>query len=228
MTQSNPLLEATEQTLKARDKTVLKALDYAFDKAINGIGPLDSASKLAKDYISKHKSSDAAASALVQWQMVKAASSGFVSGLGGLITIPVTLPANIVSVSFVQIRMAAAISQIYGYDPKDDQVRTLVYASLCGNAAGEAIKGVLKEVTTKISVNALRQLPASAIAQINQAIGFRLLTKFGQQGSINLSKSVPIIAGVVGGTFDALTTRAIGHVAISVFKSNSEQPEELK
>jgi hypothetical protein len=38
--------------------------------------------------------------------------------------------------------MIAAIAHMGGHDPKDDRVKTLVCASLCGNAAKDFIKEV--------------------------------------------------------------------------------------
>jgi hypothetical protein len=38
------------------------------------------------------------------------------------------------------------------------------------------------------------------ITKINQKVGFRLLTKFGSKGVINLGKMVPLTGGIIGGT----------------------------
>ncbi|MGO2174028.1 MAG: EcsC family protein, partial [Staphylococcus equorum] len=69
-------------------------------------------------------------------------TSGFLTGLGGMITLPVALPANITSVVYVQMRMIAAIAHIRGYDLKDDEVKTLVYLCLTGQTAGDILKDV--------------------------------------------------------------------------------------
>lgn len=44
-------------------------------------------------------------------------------------------------------------------------------------------------------------------------MGFRLLTKFGEKGVINLGKAIPLIRGIVGATFDSVATNTIGNVA---------------
>jgi hypothetical protein len=44
-----------------------------------------------------------------------------------------------------------------------------------------------------------------------------LLTKFGQTGAVNLGKAVPILGGIIGGTFDSVSTKIIGKVAIKSF-----------
>ena len=102
---------------------MMQLLDKAYDAAVSGSVPgTDSAEDLARDYQNDYDEPLKAAEALVRWQNVKAGTSGCVTGLGGLITIPVALPANITSVIYVQIRMIAAIAKIGGYDLHDDRV----------------------------------------------------------------------------------------------------------
>ncbi|WP_257575197.1 EcsC family protein [Vibrio parahaemolyticus] len=86
----------------------------AYDKAINGVAGLDSAQELALSYIKESSDPISQANSLIRWQNTKAGTSGFLTGLGGLITMPVTLPANITSVMYVQIRMIAAIAHMGG------------------------------------------------------------------------------------------------------------------
>ena len=58
----------------------------------------------------------------------------------------VTLPANIASVLFVQIRMIVAIAYLAGHDLKDDRVKTMVYVCLVGNGVAELLKNLGIEV----------------------------------------------------------------------------------
>ena len=47
----------------------------------------------------------------------------------------------------------------------------------------------------------LKKIPGKALVAINQRIGYRLITKFGEKGIINLGKAIPLIGGVVGGKY---------------------------
>jgi hypothetical protein len=216
---SSLLTDAAAPSLKSRQKLVLKALDYAYEAAIEGVGPFESAKKLADYYSKRLETKDKAVQSLIRMQIAKASTSGFVTGLGGIITIPVTLPANVVSVALIQVRMATAIAYLNGFDPREDRVKTLVYLTLCGSAAGETIKTILKETGVKISLGLLRKVPGSLILAINRQIGFRLITKFGATGTINLSKAIPIVSGAVCATFDGVTTRMIGMYAVQFFST---------
>jgi hypothetical protein len=196
---------------------MMQLLDWSYDKAINGTVGLDSSIELAESYKKHDGSLYEQVNSLIRWQNTKSATSGFITGLGGVITLPVAIPANIASVLFVQIRMIAAIAEMAGYDSRDDQVKTMVYACLTGNAAKEILKEVGIELGAKFAVNAIKGIPGKALIAINQKVGFRLVTKFGEKGVINLGKAVPLLGGVIGGTFDLYATNTVGNAARDAF-----------
>ena len=152
-----------------------------------------------------------------RWQVTKAGTSGFLSGLGGVITMLVAIPANIASVMYVQIRMIAAVAHLGGHDIRNDQVRTLCYTCMCGKAAGDVVKNTGISLGTKLTEQAIKKVAGKTLKNINKKVGFRLVTKFGEKGIINLGKMVPIAGGVVGGTFDAASTSVIGKIARTTF-----------
>lgn len=139
------------------------------------------------------------------------------TSLGGLILLPVEIPANVSSVIYVQLQMIATIATICGYDPKDDQVQTLVYVCLAGMSATDIIKVTGIKIGNKAATAALKKLPGAVLTKINRAAGFRLVTKFGTKGVINLVKLVPVAGGVVGGGVDFVGTKAIGKRAYKLF-----------
>lgn len=197
---------------------LMLALEKAYDMSVSGgIPGTDSAQELADSYLSKYDNALDAAKALVRWQNVKSGTSGFVTGLGGLITIPVALPANVMSVLYVQIRMIAALAIIGGNDVRDDRVKTLVFVCLAGDAAKDVLKKAGVAVATALSKGLIKQIPKTLISQINKAVGVRLVTKFGTKGIINLGKAVPLVGGVLGAAMDAAATNAVGNVAIRTF-----------
>ncbi|ENO3976391.1 EcsC family protein [Aeromonas veronii] len=202
------------------ESKVMQALDWAYDKAINGVSGLDSASELADSYMKTNSSPVDMANSLIRWQNTKAGTSGFLSGLGGIITMPVTIPANIASVMYVQIRMIAAIAHIGGHDIKDDRVKTLVYACLTGNAAKDIIKDAGIVIGTKLTTNAIKNISGKTLIEINKKVGFRLFTKFGEKGVINLGKAVPLVGGIIGGSMDSIATNTIGNIARDTFITN--------
>ena len=202
---------------KLTEKVILRTLDWAYEKALEGPLGLDSARDLARDYQKRDASPLEQVNSLIRWQNTKAATSGFVTGIGGLITLPVAVPANISSVLFVQVRMIATIAIMGGHDVRDDRVKTLVYACLAGNAAMEFLRQVGIEVGQKLTIGAIKTVTRETLVAINGAVGFRLLTKFGEKGVINLGKVVPLVAAVVGATFEAVSTNVVGNIARDTF-----------
>lgn len=194
-----------------------KALDYVYEKAINGLPGFDTVEQLAKSYLDKHNNPVDAAKSLVNWHIAKCAASGFITNIGGMMTLPVTIPANIASVLYVQLRMVASIAHLSGYDIKDDQVKTFVFLTLIGQSLTAASKDVGVRIATKTAEQAIKKIPREVITKINRHIGFKLITKKGEKGAINLVKLVPIAGGVVGASIDGITTKIIGKRAIDVF-----------
>ena len=109
------------------ESKIMDVLNWSYDKAVQGVAGLDSAYDLADDYLKQEGSLHAQVNSLIRWQNTKAGTSGFLTGLGGIITLPVAIPANVASVMYVQIRMIAAIAHMGGYNLNDDRVKSLVF-----------------------------------------------------------------------------------------------------
>lgn len=122
---------------------------------------------------------------------------------------PVTIPANITSVLYVQMRMIACAAYMAGYNLDSDATQTLVYACLAGVSLNSFIKRFGVELGKKLTMSMIKKIPGKALTKINQKVGFRLLTKFGSKGLVNLGKMVPGVGGIIGGGMDLVETRII-------------------
>ncbi len=162
----------------------------------------------------------------MNWQVAQAGTAGLISGLGGAITLPVSIPANLVSVLYLQLRMIAAIAHLRGYDVQSDKVRGLVIACLVGSSATDILKDVGVQAGTRLTQQALAKLPAGFLLSINKAVGARLAVKAGSTSAVNLSKLVPIMGGLVSGAFDAATTYGIAAAAKAIFVDLSADTEK--
>lgn len=197
--------------------TMLKILDSCYDKAIEGLPMSESVDDLAREYCSKYSNHRTAAEKMCKTQAKKCGTSGFITGLGGIITLPVAIPANLSSVIYIQLRMIATVAKIAGFDPSDDQVRTMAYVCLTGSAATDIVKKFGINVGQKMTTTAIKKIPGTVLVKVNQAVGFRLVTKFGTKGAVNLTKLVPLVGGVIGGGVDVVSTNTIAKIAIKMF-----------
>lgn len=122
-------------------ENILDFLDNLYEKSLDGIPYVSpSIQDLAEDYLSKHETKEKACKEMHKNQVIKCSTSGAVAGLGGIITMPVAIPANIGNVLYVQIRMIACTAYMAGYDLESDQTQTLVYACLAGVGVNQIFK----------------------------------------------------------------------------------------
>ncbi len=198
---------------------MMQTLDWAYEQTMTGLPGQKSIDQLVQDYLTRYDP-ETAINKLVRSQKTMATTSGILTGLGGILTMPVTIPANVVSVILVQMRMIAAIANIRGYDLKSDQVRTLVYATLAGTSVIDIVKKTGITIGDKLLVGVVQRIPGKSLQKINQAVGFRLVTKFGTKGVINMGKTIPLVGAVVGGSFDYATTSVIAKLAKKNFTND--------
>ena len=201
-------------------------LDTCYRAALDGIPnvsrPVDD---LVDDYCSKADTTEEAARRLITNQLLKCSTSGFLSGIGGALTLPATvasISANIGSVIYMQTRMVAALAKMGGYDIDSDQVQTMVYVCLTGKAMTDILKSAGIKTSERLAVNVIKKIPASVCYAINRRVGMRFVTKFGETGVVNLGKMVPVVGGVVGGGFDFATTKTIGENAMRLFITGAD------
>ena len=202
------------------ESKIMDVLNWSYEKAVQGVAGLDSAYDLAEDYMKGNDSLYDQVNSLIRWQNTKAGTSGFLTGLGGIITLPIAIPANVASVMYVQIRMIAAIAHMGGHNLNDDRVKSLVFVCLTGNAAKDILKDVGKKKKKKLAENAIKNISGKTITAINQKVGFRLLTKFGEKGVVNLGQTIPLLGGIVGASFDSVSTNTVGNIARDTFITN--------
>ena len=200
------------------EEQMLEILNSLYIKSVNGIPkvslPVDD---LVEDYIKKNLNVEEAAKSLINNSTIKCGTSGFLTGFGGFATMIATLPANITSVMYVQLRMCCAIAKMAGYDIHSDQVQTLIYACLTGSAMSDILKQAGIKFGQKFGVAMVKKIPGKTITAINQKVGFRFVTKFGEKGIVNLGKVVPVLGAFIGGGIDVASTRIIGYNAYKIF-----------
>ena len=196
---------------------------FLLDKGLRGAGPLSSAAELAKAYREDpaYASDDRRVAALIKWESGKNFTSGFVTGLGGLVTFPVSIPAALGASWLIQARMAGAIAAIYGHDLDSERVRTKILLSLAGDIAKDAMKDLGLKTGNALTQRAVEQIPGRALVEINKRIGAQLLARAGQRVVLRFPRAVPVLGGVVGGFLDAAVCRVVGRTAKTLFRPPS-------
>ncbi len=200
---------------------MIETLNRIYGEATKGIKVISRPiEEMADCYHKKYNSTAEAIRQMQNNQIKKCTTSGIITGFGGLVVLPVALPANLTSVWYIQIRMIAATAYLAGYDIYSDQVKTMVYMTLAGITITDIAKQAGIKVATKLSRKAIEKIPGKVLTQINKAVGFRLVTKFGQKGIVNLGKLVPAVGAAVGGAMDCVETKIIAKRANKMFLEN--------
>lgn len=189
--------------------------------AIDGFGWFPGARVAAGGQLRRSKGDpEAAINRIVQFHTALAGAQGFVTNLGGVATMAVALPANIVGVAIVQARMVAAIAHLRGHDLSDPRVRAGVIMCLVGRgqveklvARGELPSTPLVVATAPYRDPDLEQLVARRVLAVLMSLGG------GKQAASLITRGVPVIGGGVGAATDSYSTSAVGRYAAEQFIS---------
>lgn len=179
------------------------------DRGIDGIGPLDSAQDVAEQALRKNPDPVQALDAIVKAHLKLAASGGFVTGVGGLITMPVALPANVVGFYLLAARMAGATAHLRGYDIDADATRTALMLTLLGADSDDVLRKVGLAGGGTMSTVALSRVPQAAAMVLNKGIGFRVATRLGTRVLGRMGRAVPLAGGVIGAGLDTYLMRRL-------------------
>lgn len=209
--------QGTVESTKGRSDFATRLVEQLIAFGIEGKGPLKSAQSVADKARAKRGSTDAAVKAVIANSGRIGAAGGLVTGVGGLFTLPVSLPANVIEFYVTATRMVAAIAALRGYDIDKPQTRTAVLLCLTGTRNDDLL--------TKVGLNSsgmamglvVDRLPEAAVMVVNKGLGFRLLAGLSTKWLAKLGKFVPIAAGLVGGGLDWMLLRRIAKVAKQEF-----------
>lgn len=183
---------------------------WLYDKAVSGIAGIESSEMLASRYLEDADGDvQLAARNMIHWESIKAGSSGFLSGIGGVVALPVTLPLNISSVLFLQTRLVAAVASLGQHRLSDERIRALAGLCLCGNAA----KALLQELT----LQGIDRWTTAVAPQVMEKTLALLATRSGLVSAESAIRLVPLAGGVVSGAVDIASTRTIGRIARTTF-----------
>ena len=181
---------------------------------IDGKGPFGGATEIARAAREHHPSTESAVHAVVRQHTRLIAGNGFVTGLGGLVTMPVALPANVFGFHVLAVRAVAAIAELRGYDTSTPQVRSAVLLTLVGADATDVLKAAGLPTGGRIAGIVTSRVPRPVLMLVNKGVGFRLIARFGTKTLLRVpTRALPVVGGVVGAGVDAVMFRRIAKAA---------------
>ena len=182
----------------------------ALHRAIVGVGPLPPAAKAADAQLKEQKGNrERAVHEVIENHVRYAGAQGFVTNIGGIVTMAVTIPANVSGLALIQCRMIAGIAHLRGYDLDDPRVRNAILTCLLGE---DTVNSMIKQKKLPAPPMALATAPVNDpdLDRILSAeVASELITKVaGKRLAITVGRRVPIVGGVVGLSADAYSDLA--------------------
>lgn len=211
------LLAQAPQVAPGMASTVLRR---ALDLSIDGFSKVPGAKATAASALQKTTNSEAAIDLLVKQHVAMAGAQGFVTNLGGLATLAVSIPANVSGVTIVQCRMVAAIAHLRGYDIEDPRVRSAILMCLMGpGTTKDAIQS--HELPSSPMAVATAPVYDSALdATIAEKVFSNLVEQVGgKRVTLLAGKRIPGIGGAVGAGTDGYATWNTGRFAKQEFRN---------
>jgi EcsC protein family len=200
------------------DGPVHRVVTMLVDIGLEGRGPIRSADQIAQKALREEGSTDQALAAVRRGATIGAGVGGFITGVGGFVTMPVALPVNVLEFYMQATRMVGAIASLRGYDVKDQRVGTAVLLTLVGSRADEVLtKAGMSTGGGRLATLATRGMPPAALMVVNKAVGFNLMRGLGIKVLGGLGRGVPIAGGFIGAGVDAWMMKRIADHAMKEF-----------
>ena len=193
----------------------------AFDHAVDGIGPLRGAGSAADLRLAEHDGDvEKAISALIDSHVRMAGVQGFLTNIGGVVTMALSVPANITGLALLQVHLVAGIAHLRGYDLADPRVRNAVLACLLGD---DGVKSLIKKKKLPSTPMAIATAPgydATLDERVSAAVASELITRVaGKRTMAVVGRRMPVVGGGVGAVTDGFSTYQVGRYTAKQLRS---------
>lgn len=187
----------------------------ALHRAILGVGPLAPAAEAAEKQLEEHHGdAESAIREIVEHHVALAGAGGFVTNVGGLVAVAVTLPANVAGLALIQCRMVAQIAHLRHYDLDDARVRNAILLTLLGRDKVERGVRAQKLPAPPMAVATAPAYDANLDRIVSTEVASELLARVaGKRLATTMGRKVPIVGGVVGAGADGILTYQVGRYA---------------
>ena len=193
-------------------------LHQLYPKAIEGLPTLGTPGATAAPYLRRRGSLRTRAERLTQRHIALAGGTGFVTGLGGWLTMPVTLPADLAGVALLQLHMAASCAVLAGHDDLTDEatrdtiVECLLKTDVDANTEEEE---AVNRVGVKLAERGIRFLVKQTGTWIASTAGKRLMAQ-------RFARGIPLVGGAIGAVSDVYNTRVVAGHTLDTFFPQAE------
>ncbi|MGH3385690.1 MAG: EcsC family protein [Nocardioidaceae bacterium] len=185
------------------------------DRAIDGVGRLPGARASADKRLAESDGDvDKAIHEIIESHVRLAGVQGFVTNLGGVVTLAVTIPANITGLALLQCHLVATIAHLRGYDIDDHRVRNAILACMMGEETVEALIKDNKIPSTPAGIATAPYHDEELDKRVGRIVTTELIAKVGGKRVVTaVGRRVPLVGGAIGGAADGFNTWRVGRYA---------------
>jgi len=213
------LMAAAEAGRRVAPVAATGASRTFLNRAIDGVQGFPGSRETASRHLVATGDTERAIKAVIEQHVRLAGVGGFVTQVGGVMALPITLPANVAGLGALQLRMSAAIAHLRGHDLAAPRVRIAAMAAILGD------EGVREAIESGDLPGTPRDL-AFGPPLVDEEVRVRLTATVGQQllarvtaksVTLTLARGIPIVGGTLGAGVDAVHTWRVGRYAESEF-----------
>lgn len=177
-----------------------------------------------QQYVEKLKSQnngisdDDLARKVVSRKALKNGLIGAATGVGGILTLPVTIPLDVAASWRIQAAMTFAVARVYGHTQDTMDMKNDLYIVLAFDSAKESLKQIGIAVGNAVTRRTVQQhVTREVMVKIWSVLGRKIVTKAGEKSLTSFMRWVPLVGAPVGFVFDWAATRAVGANAIRYY-----------
>ncbi|MGH8776997.1 MAG: EcsC family protein [Jiangellaceae bacterium] len=184
-------------------------------KAVDGFPGFPGAREVARKHLAKTHDVDQAIKGVIEQHVRLAGAQGFVTNLGGVVTLAVAIPTNLAGLALLQVRMAAAIAHLRGYEISATRVRAAALMTLLGeDGVRDAMKDKDIASTPHDIAKGVGEIDIATLESITARVTQAMVTRVGgKHATLAVTRRVPVIGGAVSAGVDAFATYTVGRYA---------------
>jgi hypothetical protein len=193
------------------------------DFAIDGNSGFPGAKATAARSLESRGDRETAIDSLVTYHVGMASAQGFLTSVGGLVTLPVGLPANIAGLAVLSVRMIASIAHLRGYDVDDRRVRAALTLAMLGD---DDVRRLVADGKLPTSPLAIATAPVFD-PDLDRAISERVMGALagrlgGKHLAVVIVRRIPLVGGGVGAAVDGWLTFGLAAYAKREFVARQQ------
>jgi hypothetical protein len=175
--------------------------------AINGNTAFPGAKTTAARSLQAKGEREAAIDSIVMQHIGLASAQGFLTSVGGLLTLPVGLPANLAGLAVLSVRMIGSIAHLRGYDVDDRRVRAALTLAMLGDDEVRRLVSDGKLPTTPLVIATSPMFDPDLERKISERVMGSLAGRMGGKHlAVVVVRRIPLVGGGVGAAVDGWLT----------------------